>query len=123
MNIPYQRTLLPPSAPLEYWRAGTHLEEEKEKLYRQIWRETGGQVFIPYTRYSTNYDEWLRCDKDWIAMTNMLLTGPDSVSCETLLNREAVRRIVEEHRSAKRSNHKQIIQLMTLEFFLRRFFN
>ncbi|MGH9942304.1 MAG: asparagine synthase-related protein [Pyrinomonadaceae bacterium] len=122
MEVPYQRTMLPPAAPLELWPAGARLEEQKEQLYRDLWSATGGQVFVPYRRYSTNYDEWLRRDPAWIAATDDLLLGPRSLGCESFFEREAVGRLVAEHRSGRRANHKKIIQLMTLELFLRQFF-
>lgn len=122
MDIPYQRTLLPPAAPLEFWKQGARLEEQKEELYRRIWHETNGAVFVPYKRYSTNYDEWLRHDADWIATTDELL-GANSVLCERYAEPAEVAKLIAQHRSGERANHKKILQLMTLELFLRKFFN
>ena len=123
MEIPYQRTMLPPAAPLEFWQAGIQLEEKREKLYRDVWRATNGRVSVPYNRYSTNYDEWLRCNPEWIAMTEDLLLSPNSLSCDRFLNRQTVANLIEDHRTGKAANHQKIIQLMTLELFLRHFFN
>jgi asparagine synthetase B (glutamine-hydrolysing) len=123
MEIPYQRTMLPPAAPLEFWHLGAQLEQRREELCRDIWRATQGAVSIPYRRFFTNYDEWLRCDPDWIAMTDDLLLSPKSVSCERFLNRQSIAGLIADHRSGKAANHQKIIQLMTLELLLRQFFN
>jgi asparagine synthase (glutamine-hydrolysing) len=122
MQIPYQRTMLPPAVPFEFWAAGARLEEQREQLYRDIWRETNGELFIPYRRFFSNYDEWLRRDPNWIAMTDDLLLSPRSLSCDRFLNRQIVAGIIEDHRSGRAANHQKIIQLMTLEMFLRQFF-
>jgi hypothetical protein len=120
-EIPYQRTMLPPAAPLEFWEAGAQLEAQREQLYREIWQKTNGRSFIPYQRYYTNYDEWLRRDPNWISTTDDLLLSPNSLICERFVNRDFIVRLVGEHRSAKRNHHQRIIQLMTLEVFLRQF--
>jgi hypothetical protein len=121
-EIPYQRTMLPPSVPLEFWEAGARLEEQRERLYREIWHKTNGRIFIPYQRYYTNYDEWLRRDPNWISVTDDLLLSPKSLSCERVLNRDFIAQLIGEHRTGKRNHHQRIIQLMTLELFLRQFF-
>ena len=123
MEIPYQRTMLPPAAPLEFWQLGAQLEQQREELYRDIWRATQGDVSIPYRRFFTNYDEWLRCDPGWIAMTDDLLLSSNSLSCERFLNRQMAANLIGDHRSGKSANHQKIVQLITLELFLRQFFN
>jgi len=115
--------MLPATAPLECWQAGAQLEQQREQLYRDIWRATNGAVFLPYQRFFSNYDEWLRCNPEWVAITDDLLLSPKSLSCERFLNREAVAALIEDHRSGKAANHQKIIQLMTLELLLRQFFN
>lgn len=122
MSIPYQRTMLPPFAPVDTWPLGAKLEAQKELLYRKIWHDTDGQVFIPYLRYSTNYDEWLRRDGRWMGWVDNLLLGPESLSGE-FLDRGEVARMVQQHRSGQSAKHKQIIQLLTFEFFLQQFFH
>jgi asparagine synthase (glutamine-hydrolysing) len=120
--IPYQRTTLPATVPREFWGEGTRLEEQRERLYREIWRSTDGKTFIPYTRYYTNFDEWLRRDPDWIAATEDLLLGNGSRLCAGPVCREAVAALIEEHRAGRATHHQRIVQLMGLEHLLRAFF-
>ncbi|HEV8722672.1 MAG TPA: asparagine synthase-related protein [Candidatus Binatia bacterium] len=123
MDVPYQRTLLPPSAPLRFWSAGAQIEAEKEKLLRAVWHASNGKIFIPYRRYCTNYDEWMRTDPNWIALVNDLLLSDDSRSCAMFLNQDWIRTLVADHRSGKTTHHHRILNLMTLELFLRQFFD
>lgn len=122
MDIPYQRTLLPPSSPQEFWLVGARIEAEREKLLRAVWHATNGKVFVPYRRYCTNYDEWLRIDPDWIRVVNDLLLSDESRSCAMFLNPEWVHKLIAEHREGQTTHHHRIINLMTLELFLRQFF-
>jgi hypothetical protein len=113
--------MLPPAAPLELWSAGAELESKREQLYRDVWHTTSGRVYVPYRRYFTNYDEWLRLNPLWRRMTDDLLLRSDSRVTE-YVSRSRVTQLVEEHRSAARTHYARILQLMTLELFLREFF-
>jgi len=122
MDVVYQETMLPPTAPLEFWPRGAQLEQQREQLYRDIWYATKRQVYVPYKRFASNYDEWLRQDPSWVALTDDLLLSANSLSCDRYLNRPMVASLIEDQRSGKAANHRKIIQLMTLELFLRQFF-
>lgn len=118
--IPYQRTMLPASAPLEFWKRSADLEAAREQLYIDIWRETRGEVFIPYRRYYTNFDEWLRIDPAWLRLTDDLLQSEQSrIYAMDLVRAPYVKELVAEHRSATRSRRQQLISLMSLELYLR----
>jgi hypothetical protein len=119
MGISYQRTGLPPSVPVEFWDEAARLESKKEQLYRDIWRATNGKVFLPYKRFYSNFDEWLRLDPSWIALTDTLLADSNARIYEALVNKAAVDNMVERHRSGVVSHYPQLIQLMGLEAFLR----
>ena len=122
MEIPYQRTLLPPSVPVEFWDEGTRLEERREALYNDIWRATRGQSHLSYNRHPTNYDGWLRADERWAAWTDKLLMSDDCRLPAFGLNHKPIRQMVEEHRAGQ-GNHRQcLLQLLTLELFLREYF-
>ena len=122
MDIPYQRTLLPPAVPVEFWGESTRLEERREALYHDIWRATRGEVHLSYKRHGTNYDEWLRADEGWKALTDKLLMSDDCRLLAFGLNPKPIRRIVEEHRTGQREHRQSLLQLLTLELFLREYF-
>lgn len=122
MEIPYQRTLLPPAVPVEFWGESTRLEERREALYFDIWRATQGQVHLPYKRHGTNYDEWLRADEGWKAWTDKLLMSDDCRLLAFGLNPSPVHQMVEEHRTGQREHRQCLLQLLTLESFLREYF-
>lgn len=122
MDIPYQRTLLPPSVPIDLWHRGLLLEEDREKLLLDVWRESNGTVYLPYKRYSTNYDEWFRMDPSWRIFSDNLLSSANTRVYEIGIRPEPVFKMIEEHRSGKRSHRARLLQLMTLELLIRLFF-
>ena len=119
-GIAYQRTNLPPRAPRRFWTEGQRLEMRREELLRRIAHETQGKEYVPYMRYYTNVDEWLRFDPVWMQACDELLLGPGSLIREQYLNEARLDELVAEHRAHTRSHMKIIHILMSAELFLRR---
>ena len=123
-KIVYQRTMLPANAPRKFWRDSELIENQKEKLYLQIWKETNGKINIPYRRYYTNFDEWLRLDRNWLNFSNKLLKDPQSrLFGLDIANPKHVDTMITEHKQGVRSHRQRLIILMSLELFLRKHFN
>lgn len=97
------------------------MEAAKEKLYREIWAATAGRVFIPYRRYYSNFDEWLRMNPPWQEFTDDLLLTPNTLY-QNFLKRIYVEDLVRQHRSGQADHRQQLTFLMTFELFLRTFF-
>ena len=121
-QIPYQRTLLPPSAPLEFWDQANALEQNKEQLYRQIDKNTQGKIRIPYERYYSNFDEWMRHEPAYRLFLNEMLLSQKS-HCHEYIDKQYLERLITEHMRADKDHHKKLIQLLTFESFLREFFS
>lgn len=119
-NIPYQRTSLPPMVPRQFWRQGQQIEGQREDLLRQIACTTQGRIHVPYLRYYTNVDEWLRFDKIWMRACDELLISNNSILRQQYLKPERVDELVAEHRAHHRSNMKILHILISAEIFLRK---
>lgn len=121
LKVPYQGTMLPANVPVKYWQEGTRIEQEKEKLYRKIYAESNGTVFIPYNRYYSNFDEWLRMNPSWKTYTRSLLLSDDTQLSE-LLNMDVLKNWIELQENGKGNYFSKIIQIMSLEKTLRAHF-
>ena len=121
MRVPYQGTMLPVDAPKRYWKDSIRIENEREKMYRDIYAETNGKVFIPYNRYYSNFDEWLRVNPHWIDYTKKMLLSEETV-ISNYCDIGIVREWLEAQRSGKKAHFSKIIQLMSLEKTLRAHF-
>jgi asparagine synthetase B (glutamine-hydrolysing) len=119
-EIPYQGTNLPPKTPIEFWGEGTRLEEQKEKLARTVFYETKGEVFVPYNRYYSNFDEWFRVDLNWQETAKTLLFSEETLITQ-FVNQDVVARMLEEQKSGKKTHFGRLIILMSLEKTLRTF--
>jgi len=121
MSVPYQRTMLPPSVPVEFWKKAFELEELKEDLYRAIYAKTGVQ--ISYKRYYSNFGEWLATAPSWLSLINELLMSPRTMLTQEIMERDAILRFVEEHKSGQKSHRAKLVYLLTIELYLREYFS
>jgi asparagine synthase (glutamine-hydrolysing) len=118
--IPYQRTMLPANIPVEYWERGTELENQREALLREIYTKTG--IRVPYRRYYSNFDEWLASDLGWLRFARDLLDSKETLLTQELVRPDVVGRFLEAY-SGKSSQRLKLIYLMSLELYLREYFN
>jgi len=119
-EIPYQGTNLPASVPTMYWSEATQIEQKKEALTRKVFFETKGKRFVPYNRYYSNFDEWLRVNDTWINEVKRLLLSDDSLILK-YLDRNEIERLITEQLQAKNSHYGRLVILMSLEKTLRLF--
>ncbi|MEO1369499.1 MAG: hypothetical protein AAFX50_20155, partial [Acidobacteriota bacterium] len=122
MAVPYQRTLLPASAPVSLWPRAARLEAERERLYFETWRETGGEVHVPYLRYFSNYDEWLRLDPSWDRFFDGLFCDGEAALEAHGFQIDVIRSLLHEHRTGVANRRQPLLQLATLEVLLRQHF-
>jgi hypothetical protein len=118
--LPYQRTMLPVVVPVEYWNAGSRLEDDRERLLLDISIKAG--IRIPYVRHYSNFDEWLATDVAWRDFVTELLDSDKTLITQEVVKRTAVRRLLLEHRNGYRSHRAKLIYLLSLELYLREYF-
>jgi asparagine synthase (glutamine-hydrolysing) len=121
MRIPYQGTLMPVSVPVEFWKSATSIEAQKEALYRNIYHTTNGQVFLPYERYYTNFDEWQRSDPSWSKTLEHYLLSDDSRLASKYLRPDWIKALIADQRSGAAANYARINVLISIELLLRRY--
>jgi len=118
--IPYQRMMVRADAPLVAWRIGEIYQYSKERLKREIWRLTGGRVYLPNKRGYVNLDEWLRLNEKWRGLVRGLLLD-NKASSRKYFNREFIETLLEEHQSGSVDHSQRLVYLATFELFLRMF--
>jgi hypothetical protein len=119
-TIPYQRTMLPACVPVEYWSRASEIEDRREALLREIFVNTG--IRIPYTRYYSNFDEWLSSHNEWRRFATELLDSRQTLLTQELVKPTVVRLLLEEHKNGLSSQRAKLIYLLSLELYLRVYF-
>lgn len=122
-QLPYQRTLLPVSAPVEFWKKAAELENKREALLREVYRATNGKVIVPYNRYYSNFDEWIRTNNYWREFFENSVLAHDSRVCAKFLRRGWLENKYAEHMTGAESHHNVLVLVLSLELALRRFFD
>lgn len=117
----YEGTLLPVSAPLEFWKQSKEIEARKEKMYRDIFFKSKGATILKYNRYYSNFDEWFRLEPSWKRhVRDMLLS--DDTRLTQFLNMDTVKKWVLMNESGEANLFSKLIHLITLEKTLRTHF-
>ncbi|MFA9395563.1 MAG: asparagine synthase-related protein [Halodesulfovibrio sp.] len=120
-TIPYQSTMLPVQAPIEFWAKSAELEAKREGLLRELYYKTNGNVFVGCDRYYSNFDEWLRVESSWVELTNQMLLSNDSILAQQYISHDWLKKVIDQHRSGEQSHYGVLIQLLTVEMTLRWF--
>jgi len=124
-RLPYNKTMLPPSAPLQFWRLGERLQYYKEAIKRELACSFPGKLSLRNKRSYVDFDGWLRTEHSWKSYFRDLLLGENSRST-VYFNPEYVTELIETHgttraRFGRRNNAMIILYLATVEWFLRLF--
>jgi asparagine synthase (glutamine-hydrolysing) len=118
--IPYQRTMVPASAPLVAWTIGSYYQGGKQRLKRLIWRSTEGKIYLPDKGRFVNLDEWLRLNERWRGFVRGLLLD-DKACSRGYFNKDYIETMIQEHESGKVDHSLRLTYLATFELFLRMF--
>jgi len=121
-KIPYQKTGIPPVAPLLAHKIGFLIKVGFKTLVRKLRNMTRGRVSIPDKIGYPYYDEWIREDKELRKfLVNTLLDG--KMMSRGYFNEEYVTKMVKDHMSSKKDYGRQLCALLTFELWHRLFFD
>lgn len=119
-SIPYNRTMVPPTAPLILWKGGRLYRAGREILKDQVWRASKGRIYIPNRIVYVDEIHWLRTNDSWKSYFRTLLLSNRSLSKE-YFDQDYVSRLISEHEEGKRNTSFEIMRIATIELFMRQF--
>jgi asparagine synthase (glutamine-hydrolysing) len=120
--IPCEATMVPPIAPLVFWKIGRTTMSFIQKIKKMTWKITKGRILIRNTHGYIHVDEYIRTNKQWKNVIYTLLLNKDSeIYKKGIFELEGVRRLVREHESGKTDHAQRITHIITFELFLREF--
>lgn len=119
-RIPYNKTMVPASWPLLFWRAGKAYRFGKETIKQRLYTASKGKIYIPNSYKYIDDVGWLRASSAWKKYIRDLLLSPGSASRE-YFQQDYVQSLINEHQDGTRDNADRILRLVTFELFLRQF--
>jgi asparagine synthase (glutamine-hydrolysing) len=119
-GIPYNRTMVPPSAPLILWKGGRVYRAGKEILKDQVWRASKGRIYIPNRIVYLDHVHWLRTNDSWKSYFRTLLLSSGSLSKE-YFDQKYVKYLIEEHEEGRSNTSVEIMRIATVELFMKQF--
>lgn len=121
-DIPYNNTTLPVSAPLEEWKEGAKREAEREKIYStmQIANLKMNKSNAPYyPHFYSDFVGYSRIDPSWKQLISDMLLSEQTLITKEWFNKQYIEKLLNEHLSGLQNHRKKIVQLASLEIFVR----
>ena len=120
--IPYQKTSLPPVAPLKLWRVGYIINYVFRRMRILIWRLSRRRILLKSRYRYTHFDEYIRQDERWRwAIRETILDDNSEIYKRGFFQLKGVKKLIKEHESGKRDHSKRVAYIITFELFLRNF--
>lgn len=121
-DIVYNNTTLPVSAPLDYWKKGSSIELEREKLFSEIQKSCLVDCHhIYYPHYYSDFDGYSHYDQTWINFLKTTLLSESGFLIGRIIDKNAVKKMLEGHQNGRMNYRKQLINLASLELFFKLF--
>ena len=114
-NIPLQSTMFDLNLDVKYWKIAEKIQQEKEIFSLDYYRETGEVVY--HNRYYSDFDMWLRGDKDWINLVKSMFIKRESILSKLFVDNKLIQQYISEHLSGEKSHRRNIIKWISLEMF------
>ena len=113
-NVTYNNTTLPVSAPLEYWGEGSNIELQREKLFSEL-QKVSKNVYYPH--FYSDFDGYSRYDETWAQFFYDTLLADNAFLVGKIISRDAVEKMLDEHKKGLKNNRKLLLNLASLELF------
>jgi len=114
-SIPLQSTMFDLNLDVKYWKWAEKIQQKKERLPLEYYRETGGVVY--HNRYYSDFDMWLRVDKDWLDLLKYMFIKRESILSKLFVDNKLIQQYISEHLNGEKSHRRNIIKWISLEMF------
>jgi len=122
VTVPYQRTYLPPVAPLKLWKVGERAHSIFRRMPGIMWRLSRRRILLESWHGYIHVDEYIRQDYRWRQVIRETLLNENSeIYKRNFFQLEGVKKLIKEHETGKRDHWRIIAYIVTFELFLRDF--
>lgn len=115
--IPNNHTMVPPRAPLIFWKAGGAYLYRKEQFKERVNRLAGTVLFPPRRRGYVDFKAMLKTDPAWDRFLTDLLLGPQA-KVTAIMDRSAIENMLDAARCGTLRRPEKVLYLATFELFL-----
>lgn len=120
-KIIYNNTNLPITAPIEYWKEGSEIEYNREKLYEKIMCATGNSRGEYYKHYYSDFNGYSRYNKLWRQYFDKYLLTDDAYIVKHYFDLDVIKQYYKEHIDSIKNHRQKLVYLLSLEMFFKVF--
>jgi asparagine synthase (glutamine-hydrolysing) len=120
-SVPYQYSMIRPSAPLFLWKLGFNYFMGKQLIARKLLRASKGRIRFRDKHGYVNYDEWFQTNDNWRDFFRKIIMEKDD-GLEGILNQKYAETLLEKQLKGEGSYSKQLMNIATFKIFYRQNF-
>ena len=106
--------------PIEFWEVANQIQAQREALALKAFSKH--KKIIYQNRYYSDFDMWLRAENDWKKMVEDLLISDECILTRKFIDSNYLKECINEHMTAEKSHRRNIVKWLSLEIFLRDFY-
>ena len=118
-KFPHHDTMQRADLPYPYYIKFKTIIEDEEITKEKIWFNSNKKIYIPSTRFDSNFKEYFRVNKNYINFFKSLMTGPKAILSNTIFNEKTIINLLNDHFEGKKSHHKILVTLLSSELSCR----
>lgn len=117
-SVPYQYSMIRPSAPLLLWKLGFKYFMGKQLIAKKLFRISKGRILFKDRHGYVNFEEWFQTSEEWREFFKRVLLEKD-VGLEAILNQKYVENLLERQLKGEGNYAKQLMNIATFKIFYR----
>ncbi len=120
-SVPYQYSMIRPSAPLFLWKLGFNYFMGKQLIARKLLRASKGRILFKDKHGYVNFDEWFQTSDEWKNYFEKIIMEKNE-KLDGILNQKYAEALLEKQLKGEGSYAKQLMNIATFKIFHRQNF-
>ena len=116
-HIPLQLTMFDLRLAPKEWKNAEAIQFEKEKYVLDYFKKNN--IAIYHNRYYSDFDMWIRADKDWKLLIEKMFLENESYLAKHFLDQSIIENTIIQHMKGEKSHLRNIVKWVSLELFFK----
>lgn len=116
-HIPLQSTMFDLTLAAKEWKNAEAIQFEKEKYVLDYFKKNN--IAIYHNRYYSDFDMWIRADKDWKLLIEKMFLENKSYLAKHFLDQSTIENTITQHMKGEKSHLRKIVKWVSLELFFK----
>ena len=107
-KLPHHDTMQRADLPYPYYVKFKNVIEDEEMTKEKIWFNSNKKIYIPSSRFDSNFKEYFRVNKNYINFFKSLMIGPKAILSNTIFSEKTIIKLLYDHFEGKSPTTKYL---------------